>query len=206
MSEMFGNGICDIECNNTLCSYDVGECVVDQYSSINISQLFGYNATYCDDDTNTIANACEIDWIDDGWCDDDCRKIESCFYDANDCSNVDNYCRKAFDIFDIVDDATTNQGDYYLSFTGFCDTWNTLAEFCSVNQEFIQEYIDPYNCTTAFDMIDKDNNTYIDLYEFIYIVNAFQLVEVELTETKYQQINCSSCLETVFETFRSFLR
>ena len=192
MSEMFGNGICDIECNNTLCSYDVGECVVDQYSSIDISRLFGYNATYCDDLEDV--HLCLIDWIDDGWCDNNCKRKQSCFYDANDCdcSNVENYCQQAFGMFDAFDDATTDEGDYYVSFAGFCNVWSLLAIY--VSELFYEQFIEPYNCTTAFGMIDMDNNTYIDLYEFIYILNTYEVIEgVALTDTKYQQLNCSNC-------------
>ena len=71
----------------------------------------------------------------------------------------------------------------------------TLATWPSINPEYAEKYIEPYNCTTTFDMVDKDNNTYIDLYEFIYIANRLEFVEGELTEIKYQQINCSTCLE-----------
>ena len=198
MSDMFGNGLCDPECNNTLCSYDVGECLVDQYSSINMSQVFGKNATYCDDINNDInnTNLCEIIWINDGWCDDNCRHSQSCFYDANDCdcSNIDNYCQQGFEFFQPFVDTITDQGDNYVSLAGFCVIWNSLSDFIDPN--FAEEYIEPYNCTTSFDMIDKDDNQYIDLYEFIYILNTFELIAgAELTETKYQQIDCSTCYE-----------
>ena len=195
IASMFGNGICDPECNNTFCSFDVGECIYNEYRSINVSQVFGNNATYCDSHAN--AGLCEIVWIGDGWCDDNCRYSESCFYDANDCNcdSSDNYCREWFSSFSqTFADTISDDGDYYMSLNGFCDIWIMIPTF--VKDEFVEEYIEPYNCSTAFSMIDIDNSGYIDFYEFIYVLNVYEVIEgVEITDAKYQQINCSMCFD-----------
>ena len=69
-----------------------------------------------------------------------------------------------------------------------------MASSNYAHENFIQEYIELYNCTTSFTMYDRDNNTYIDLYEFIYLINTFELIpDGKLTDAQFQQINCSSC-------------
>ena len=131
---MFGNGVCNEECNYSLCSYDDYECVENDESafSFNLSKIFGNNQTYCNIEIinnvsvqsphNIYNNSllCQINWINDGWCDNNCRMSESCFYDANDCNcDQDTQCGVIYSFFAVFRDTTITDGTYVTK-EGFC--------------------------------------------------------------------------------------
>ena len=184
INEMFDNGKCDIECNNTFCSFDSNECI-DQFVGFNLSQVFGKNKTYCD-----LKSSCEISWINDGWCDENCRSSDECFNDGNDCICEQNtYCQQFYSMFSSLADDTITDGTY-VSLDGFCSLYTWLPALFPA----IEQYIEGYNCSTLFNILDRDNDTFIDFYEFGHAANEFS-PDYNLTEAKLNQLNCSSCIE-----------
>ena len=57
-----GDGICDAECYNAACNFDLGDC----------------------QGGNDCAPGCPPEWIDDGICDPECYNA-ACNFDGNDC-------------------------------------------------------------------------------------------------------------------------
>ena len=106
------------------------------------------------------SSVCRIDWIDDGWCDNHCRTSESCFYDANDCS-----C-------DPDSDSTAMDGTY-VTVEGFYTLWQIIPAYYPELEEQLAEY---NNCTEAFCLTDTNNDSHVDVHEFIVIADEFFLV------------------------------
>ena len=213
IDDMFDNGVCDQQCNNSYCAYDNSECLVNNNqfdSNFNISQLFSKNQTYCNEYDSTYAHGeCKISWINDGWCDDNCRSSESCFYDGNDCSCVssDNYCNEIYSLLKLLvveDDNQADNGQLYLTQTQFCSGW----EFAyNLYGDRLEEHFSQYsnsslsyhnnnnnfaisNCTAVFILLDANDDAIVDIQEFMFVANAL----FNLTNEKSSQINCTSCV------------
>ena len=193
---MFENGVCDNSCNNTACSFDNGECV--QYDESNIkfnASIFGDDATYCDSDTKL----CYIEWIDDGWCDENCRIKDTCFYDHNDCvCSQETKCYQLYNAFMQFDDSNQN-AEPSISYEGICSLWNFLEQFDIVDSESVggfgillewRQFWENTTCDVVFNSLDLNNNSVVQFNEVLYAMQGYDGTD---TEEKASQINCTSC-------------
>eukprot|EP01083_Nonionella_stella_P071944 193628_1 len=167
------NDECDLECNNTLCAYDFGACIPDVSSNIT--------------DLECVAGSgCYDDWIEDGWCDNDCAVLdnEECD-DAFDCNaqnqcNQDSECSTAY-LYVIHTLASATEPKELVN----------QDEACGVFWEYIKLGVDGKNCTEAFTILDVNHDGYISFWEAMQTAYPF----FGLTQQKAHQINCSLCLE-----------
>ena len=180
---MLNNGQCDVACNNSECSWDSPDCHDSEY--LIFSDL---NGTYCnqlqqsefESDNLNKSQLCDISWVNDGWCDTNCRFSETCLNDGNDCQceNV-NPCWFLYKVMDnVVDD-----GDV-LGFDEFCEDWQSLT----LNQENLLN-IENSSCSYVFEYFDKNGDDGVDVNEIIYAMRSFP--EINATEIKARQIDCS---------------
>ena len=212
INDMFENGICNEQCNSTHCSYDSDECIDQFTSSFNVSKWFNKNQTYCNINSNLTINQtylCPISWINDDWCDENCRTSDECFHDANDCTCDETMCAELFSFFDHYSDydLTTQDGELaaYISHDGFCAVWELIFNYYSDSlQNWLDglkynDRIDPTNCTTFFILVDDDNNNFVDFTETVNfvagILGNFDNTAEYLIKSK--QINCTSCLDSL---------
>ena len=220
----FDNGFCDQLCNNSVCEYDKYECISDKLSwnDYNLTALYGLDAIYCNNDNDSDIDIkfindsininsnylCQINWIDDLWCDENCRKSDECFGDFDDCqcnnSNINGEinCFRLYDTFSLITDTETeiHNGiiEKTVSLNGFCQTWeyafevfqNWATDVTYFGDEIEKWRQEDKSCQWLFNQTDLNNNDYIDIHEIIYLArNA-----LSLSESKAKQINCTSCM------------
>ena len=196
MFNMFNNHVCDIGCNQTECNFDNGECLDDD-TGFNIS-IFGNNATYCDKETKL----CPIEWINDGWCDDNCRLNEECFYDYNDCiCDADKHCYPIYKLVMPFMDTTfinneTNRVEQAASYDHACTLWDNFRVLVNTGADleepkFVIEWAQQnQTCDFVFDRLDLNNNSFIQFHELLLYGRDYY----GYSEAKAQQINCTSCM------------
>ena len=196
---LFDNGICDVACNTSLCDYDKYECITE--SVLNIS--FAKNMTYCNDDHDEL-ELCLVSWVDDKWCDNNCRASDSCFNDGNDCncddsSDSDSHCQTLLSLFGFMADTTSDTGTLRISEAGICGLWELLDIYhtsstfgstpleTSVYKEIVNYYYQNGNCSDAFLVLDIDDNSYVEMQEFVItFANGFNF-----TYERAVQVNCT---------------
>ena len=224
--QLFSNGVCDNQCNTSICDYDKFECINSQ---LNIE--FAPNMTYCNGQINntsngiTISNSsnnthllCEVEWVNDKWCDNNCRTNKDCFYDGDDCQcstsgyvETFNNCQLYDTLRDTVTSLTGNTND------GKYDGYTTyLDEYCFLWGWI--EYLEQQNgdCTSITDAANTPIEkamylTFCDTYnQYNNCTQAFQALDINndnqtdideylinfaaqlnITEQKAAQINCS---------------
>ena len=207
----FDNGLCDIGCNTSACDYDKYECLSSE-ASTNIS--FSSNMTYCNKNVSNITNLnsssynrslCDVAWVSDTWCDNNCQSSENCFYDGDDCicdesNDPNNNCQQLLTLFAIIGDTTgDNDNACLLSVNSVCTLWDYLTLYDSSDTSgltsleaallmSVEEYYELYpNCTVAFERLDINGDKYFDPHEFVVVfAEAFNF-----TNTKAIQVNCT---------------
>ena len=214
---LFDNGVCDEICNNTYCSYDKYECIDTEFEvwfpndtiycnidsdinidiNININNISGINVT----------NLCPVYWVADQWCDENCYTSDSCFNDGNDCTcqssvGAPTNCEKLTQWFGIVTTfGSCDNNNNQISIYGVISIWD-LFDAEGVTVSYFENY-DPFdesaflavyehylmypNYTIAFEKVDIDNNSCIDINEFLV---AFG-VKLNLTNERPWQVNCT---------------
>lgn len=199
---LFDNRICDQGCNSSYCSFDSGECIsyfdvndtycnLDEISNVT-SILASLNMT--DSDRNEAAidsGLCDIDWIGDGWCDENCRQSKSCNYDLTDCGCQGTICSQIYGFFSIASSYSASDPSTAVSLEELCYFWNhitenftTLRDFSPALDEWMREN---RTCEYVFTRVDANNDSSIVLNEFIYSTHE----SFNLTQTKAKQINCT---------------
>ena len=176
---LLNNGVCDPDCNNTGCEWDLYDCTngVDA------------NATCYQNETNPNAT-CYLSWASDQWCDDNCAHFVSCSYDNNACDACTGDCAQAFTIL-INYVASIYEPTELITVDEVCLRWGEINR--------ITDFADEYdNCTILFNDWDENGNGYVGLREAIEKAlarsNALQFHDNWNWQLKLTQINCSSCL------------
>ena len=175
---MFENGICDVGCNNTYCSWDVNECIFS-------------NATYCNDNINN-ASLCETQWINDGWCDDNCRYYSVCDNDGSDCGCLDgSLCYSYYSEFFIHIGSDDTGESPYLSANELCAVWEYLPLIADgAGSAFDRWNEQNISCIQAFNEVDQNNDSLADVNEWIYTLYDF----FQISQEKAAQVNCTQCV------------
>ena len=94
---MVGNGVCNIESNNTECNFDGGDCTATTTNPTAGTTIPTTGTTI--PTTGTVTNpattgGCNTGWIGDAYCDDINNNMD-CNYDGGDCCGCDvnsQYC------------------------------------------------------------------------------------------------------------------
>ena len=193
----FNNGECDVGCNNSMCSFDNHEC--DQVGVVNMG-YYWYNYSENTNDTNGTVfcnngsdptSLCPISWVGDGWCDDYCRNVDTCLYDAHDCdcsgANQDSECYKIYQTSVLY---ITEEGNDYVTEDNLCQFWALVEQ---LSPETLEEngFASWHNktCTEAFHDLDLNNDTIATISEII----EFVFEAKGLSSVQGKQVNCSSC-------------
>ena len=179
---LLNNGICDAECNNTMCRWDLNDCTRD----------YNMNQT-CYADEADPNSTCYQSWIydDDKWCDNNCKHWEACVYDNNLCFSCGGNCAYIKTIvIDFV--ASIYEPSELITMDEMCLRWDEINSATN--------FADGYeNCTIMFDDWDENKNDYIGLGEGINKAitrsNAFDFQDNVHWRYKLTQINCSVCLD-----------
>ena len=168
--KLLGNGVCDEGCNTEYCNYDEYDCV----------ELDNYDLCQSTFDEH----GCNATWINDGWCDGNCRYIPQCGYDENDCpsSSCEAECYSFYIIFEFVANSFTS--DDYIAEDELCDDyhWTLLM--------FHQAQYGIYNCTQLMTMWDTNENGFVSYHETL--IGLYQSLDISLEKT--MQLDCSTCV------------
>ena len=203
----FDNGVCDVACNNSYCSFDKGGCVTLQidrnetYCNWNSNETLNgtiniYN-DYDDSDNNygvINTSLCPTIWLADGWCDRNCWDAgRVCNYDFFDCQcdsdAVDSPCNTIYGIFVALwgDTSGVMQDD-------LCFLWDSLVALVTpaddIQNDETWQYILTLNCTQGWNEINENQDEYLTINEFV----AYFYTYNGLTYEKAQQIDCMLCL------------
>ena len=206
---LFNNGICDIGCNTSYCDYDKYECI-----NFELNIHFDNNLTYCNSnvawDNNNLYNKseltvglCKTDWVNDKWCDNNCRISDECFNDGDDCQCIqdtdnENFCQTLLDAIETLFGISETDNSIRITIDNICSLWTWLAgsqnsrQTDALNLEsFLMEYYSFYiqfpNCTMAFEQLDINDDDYLVLSEMLGILDQ----EYGFTDNRASQINCS---------------
>ena len=191
---MFENDVCDISCNHTVCDFDKNECIVDELDNI----IFSENQTHCvdDDDINvdTDVKLCPIEWVGDGWCDDNCRTQEECYYDANDCICDATNCFAWYQSYKhFISDGDDEIADGQIVFTRdfVCWVWEIDTLVYELDFSIVEQWKEENKtCDFVFRQLDLNNNSYVDFNEILYFGSEDGF---DVSQDKALQINCTSC-------------
>ena len=97
---LLGDGNCDIACNTTNCLWDGYDCLP-----------LGYDPQECIDTYELGLHNCNVSWVGDRWCDNNCKYVSECGNDLDDCQDGngrynscgrDYQCGQVYDIFNNV--------------------------------------------------------------------------------------------------------
>ena len=169
--------------------------VVMQFIAMTILAILKLNIT-------TFANSDHLcDWINDGWCDENCRKSDECFGDFDDCNCNNTYaesnCEQLYNAFTLL--MTDTETEIYngiieetVSLDGFCSTWDFVfgifesyeSGITTIGDEFETWQTQNKSCQWLF------NHTDLNIHELIYIARD----ALALSQSKAAQINCTSCM------------
>eukprot|EP01083_Nonionella_stella_P077549 211819_1 len=165
------NDQCDLECNNTLCAFDFGDCLPQQALNGTGECVYG--------------SGCLDDWQDDGWCDGNCAVLrdEDCA-DVYDCTaehqcDSSSECSIAY-IYLIHNGARVNDPKELIDINETCMLW-----------DFVR-LLDPTigDCKEEFPRADLNHDGYVSFWEAIQIAATM----LGLSAEKAEQVNCSLCL------------
>ena len=218
---LFDNNVCDIGCNTSYCSYDNYECIdtsIDIYFPpnmsycniiINSTNSTNFNQTaLADENTNVnTSNLCDIEWVQDGWCDKNCFTHDSCFNDGYDCQchesvDLQTSCQSIVFWFEFLGTISgETEAVQQISQSGVCALWSlinaydvTQDAFSTSNQleqaayeAVIDHYYQQPNCTIAFKQVDIDGNGYIETNEFVFKYRSY----FDLNYQQAAQIDCA---------------
>lgn len=189
------NNECDAECDTNYCENDHFACGKENATCNNVNYNISQNLTYvnADDYNYELNDACFNGWIDssDGWCDDNCRNLESCNYDDDACSECGGNCVTIFDIFDFV---AQDPPPSVITEQDTCNYWSAIQSYSpGIAQNFT-------NCTNLFDYIDTNDNKMVGFHELIVAfasqnLNAWS--DNYRSDLKIKQVNCSKCIDGV---------
>ena len=214
MYDMFDNGICDLGCNSSYCSFDFGDCItVDVGNGTYCNNDIDYNLTsqyswiteMIDNTTSTnvsikvwdsikaenyVSSLCVTSWVNDGWCDQNCRNIDSCNYDSTDCScDVDEtWCDDVYNYFSVA--ANAEIADDLVNYDELCSIWDVLI---GLGYDELLPWSN-LTCNQTFHDTDRNKDDFIDINELIYSAREF----FSISDEKADQINCSVCLVSSF--------
>ena len=220
---MLANDECNVECNNTYCSWDFGDCSntfnlsdingtycnIDAYemsiTSDSYSSGYGSNYNTSNGSNTSISTSqndiseeiksqlCETSWINDGWCDENCRHSDSCFNDGNDCecqSTSDSYCLLLYAIYSELADYNDESNEYILGYESFCAYWDLIKLY----ENWRDLNIENGSCSYGFEYFDRDLDDDVDMHEIIYGLRS--IPPYNATALKASQINCTVCAGT----------
>ena len=190
---MFENGVCDIGCNNSYCSWDSGDCDFNNgtyCNSYNYSSDGGDN--YNNDYNISDLYLCKYDWVDDGWCDNNCRHSESCSYDGDDCDCSDgSLCYEYYTKYFTLIGSYNPGGSPYAELDEVCAYWQFLSVATQGVSAVVDEWlINNVSCSEAFKQLDTNNDSLIDPHELIYVFYEILFIPFD----KVIQINCTNCV------------
>ena len=179
---LLDNGICDQDCNNTKCDFDLIDCFINYNSD-----------TVCYGNETDPNVPCYESWIqdDDQWCDNNCKHWLQCSYDNNVCDGCGGNCAYMKTILiDFV--ASIYEPSELMTMDELCVRWDEINS--------LTNFADGYkNCTIMFNDWDENQNGHIGLGEWIEKAitrsNALDFQDSAHWQFRLTQINCSLCLD-----------
>ena len=177
---LLGNNECNPQCNTTNCNFDYGDCIT-------------FDEEQCQTTFDQGLHNCHPNWMNDDWCDNNCKDNVYCNYDGNDCQEseaedqwcgLDNAC--AFGIYTFRAGAIILVDDDRIDSNEMCLLWG-----------IIQSSSTPFrNLTDCMDVIPRFDLNDDNLLSYHETIVAFaQEGHLNATMEKALQINCESCFE-----------
>eukprot|EP01083_Nonionella_stella_P003041 8659_1 len=168
------NDRCDLECNNTLCAYDFGDCVPQMQMNDTGECVYG--------------SGCYDDWMEDGWCDSACDVLvdDECgdLYDCDSTHQCDSSseCSTAY-LYLIHNTARLHDPKELIDMNETCAMWSFIL--------LIDPTLASGSCTETFGVTDLNQDGYISFWEAIQLSAA----ALGLSTEKAYQVDCSLCLK-----------
>lgn len=187
------NDECDVSCNTSECAYDFGECIfVETTITANTTcyspsdPVNNWNDSYSMN-SSMFDQECYVYWIGDSLCDTACLLHEKCEFDGMDCQECTPVCETLYTSM-VAFLAGQKEPIELVTIDELCDQFS-IVQYLGFGMEFS-------NCTSAFDALDLNNNSYLGMYEILSAgpPEGWGLDIYPHYEEKIQQINCSHCL------------
>ena len=163
--KLLGNGECNEECNTANCRYDEYDCV--EFDNYNLCE------------STFEEHGCNSTWINDGWCDNNCRYVPECAYDGNDCEPpICGACSTLYTFFNLFANSIT--ADDYIS----------EQEVCYANHlNLLSARYRNHTCAEVLSLFDFDND---GMGSFDEAKIAFA-EDTWISPQKAEQTDCSGC-------------